>query len=182
MNIVAVVSTVDDFGAGQWKDGLAIFQDHINSLGGLRLGEDSVGYVNVTVVRVKPSWSPYETASKYNTEYEKLCSGDGWRCADHRSAAACPLLRPCSLCHTDQHCAFMLHRAHVATKPTLYLTPPDVEDDVTNAILQLSLLVWYSTFMAGSRAGSRFRPNVRGRVFSRSTARSLTCLPQVRRP
>jgi hypothetical protein len=96
VNIVAVVSTVDDFGAGQWIDGLTIFQEHINSRGGLRLGENSVGYVNVTVVRVRPTWSSYETAKSYKALYENLCYedgeqgklGSGWQCADRRSAAA----------------------------------------------------------------------------------------------
>eukprot|EP01043_Picozoa_sp_COSAG02_P016687 COSAG02_NODE_739_length_17830_cov_14.978174_11_plen_879_part_00 len=54
----------------------------------------------------------------------------------------------------------MLRRAYVATKPTLYLTPPDVEDDVTCAILELSLgKCEFSTFMAGSEARFPVAPN-----------------------
>eukprot|EP01043_Picozoa_sp_COSAG02_P015969 COSAG02_NODE_693_length_18428_cov_268.516722_6_plen_1206_part_00 len=51
-------------------------------------------------------------------------------------------------------------RAYVATKPTLYITPPDVEDDVTNRILALSLESCEgSTFLAGSEARFPEIPN-----------------------
>lgn len=106
VNIVTVVTTVDDFGAGQWSDGLRIFQEHINSLGGLRLGENSVGYVNVTVVRVDPIWSSFEKPQYYQCQYENLCYEDGlrnckpgmpqlgWRCAAHRPSQRCSALLP----------------------------------------------------------------------------------------
>lgn len=102
VNIVAVAAApkVDEPSVvEQWIDGLQFFQEHINSRGGLRLGNNSVGYVNVTVLRVPANaWSYAEKAQKYRNAYANLCfddgergrHGSGWRCAYHRSAVADP--------------------------------------------------------------------------------------------
>ena len=99
VNIVAVAAApqAEPSVVEQWVDGLQIFQEHINSRGGLRLGNNSVGYVNVTVLRVPANtWPRYEKAQKYRNAYANLCFddgehgrlGSGWRCAYHRSALA----------------------------------------------------------------------------------------------
>lgn len=78
VNIVGIVTVYDDYGAGQWIDGLRIFEQHINSRGGLRLGNNSVGYVNVTVVRVNDHhWPSYLKAQKYRDQYNDLCFENG---------------------------------------------------------------------------------------------------------
>jgi hypothetical protein len=50
-----------------WRQGLEVFRDHVNGLGGLRMGEGFVGYVNVTVHTVE------QDVLSYREKYLQLC-------------------------------------------------------------------------------------------------------------
>ena len=75
VHIVSVVSP-DSAESGDtprykhWRQGLELFRDHVNSQGGLRMGEGFVGYVNVTMHTVEEE---AEQERHYRDLYLDLC-------------------------------------------------------------------------------------------------------------
>ena len=129
VNIIGVMRTPSAGDSGtQWWDGLKLVQEHINMRGGLRLGEGKVGYLNITILTETPSVLASGLPRFYTGIYQGLCLND-----------------PDAGAGTGWS-------AHVQSAPKAYLTPPNVEDDVSQSVLKLSETDCYgaAVFLAGS--------------------------------
>ena len=70
MNVVGVLGPNDDSKTRQlWQEGFDLYMQYANGQGGLRLGRDSVGYVNVSFLTLCD-------VCEFGAKYRELCSPD----------------------------------------------------------------------------------------------------------
>ena len=116
INVIGVSEIVEGEQGSQWEHGLRFFAERLNAAGGLRLGDGSVGYLNVTVLPVDEGLiHKHSLKDCYKELYQGLCHGpaDGW----HLTTSKCGPQTPASWRVNSWGDV-------VKVEPKLILTPP----------------------------------------------------------